>query len=170
MNPKPNKCFQIESYIVTTRFDDTTWKHNEQYRTLHNISGCLYSDQMAMSRKVPIDAPVFVIEMNNSKNHIEGIGLIRNRLYFENTRIYSDINYNRYIYSGKHRIGRSKLLHHNSDLVESLDAVLFKGKSHMKRGTGYTRMTEKIMALKSCVHLNLPEDIITLFQEVYKVI
>jgi hypothetical protein len=158
------------SYIVTTRFDETTWEYNSQYRSAHDITGCLYSDQMTMSSKVPIGSPVFVVEMNNSQNRIEGIGLIRNRLYFEKTRIYSEINYNRYIYCGKHRLGRDELLSRHVDLVETLDAILFKGKTHMKRGSGYTRITEKIMALKRCVHLNLLDEIITLFQEVYKVI
>jgi hypothetical protein len=64
-----------------------------------------------MSPKIYLNSPVFVIEMNNSTNKIEGIGLIKNKpsspmeLYnlktdpfekinviMENANIYADLN------------------------------------------------------------------------------
>jgi hypothetical protein len=161
------KKYTQQTYIVTTRFDTTTWEYNEQYRDLHEITGCLYSDQTQMSRKVPIDASVLVIEMNNSKNMIEGVGLIRNRISIDKNRMYSEINYNRFVYRGKYRIGREKLIEENLDLVETLDAVLFKGKTHMKRGTGYTRITDKIMKLERCEHIDIIDTLIKIFKKVF---
>lgn len=168
-NTKSNKLrsHTHQTYIVTTRFDSNTWEYNEQYRSLHEISGCLYSDQMLMSSKVPTDASVFIVEMNNSRNRIEGIGLVRNRLSLDKNRIYSEINYNRFVYYGKYRLGREKLIEENSDLVETLDAILFKGKTHMKRGIGYTRITEKIMNLKRCEHIDILDTIINLFKMIF---
>jgi len=110
---------------------------------------------------------VFVVEMNNSRNRIEGIGLVRNRLSLDKNRIYSEINYNRFVYYGKYRLGREKLIEENSDLVETLDAILFKGKTHMKRGIGYTRITEKIMNLKRCEHIDILDTIINLFKTIF---
>jgi hypothetical protein len=61
-----------------------------------------------MTEKIPLNSLVFVVEMNNSTNKIEGIGLIRNMLHPEKKlRVYQTGNYNRYTYYGNFRIDRS---------------------------------------------------------------
>jgi hypothetical protein len=83
--------------------------------------------------------------MNNETNKIEGIGLIRNNLAYDKTyKIYQNGDYNRYIYRGNYWIGRDDLLTLNPEMVETLDTILFKGKSHMKIGSGISVLTAKI--------------------------
>ena len=65
---------------------------------------------MRMREIIELDILVFVIEMNNERNKIEGIGLIKNRIEtLQKYYIYSEQNYNRYIYKGEYRIGREIL-------------------------------------------------------------
>jgi len=152
--------------IVTTRFDAVTWERNEKYRKYYGVRGCLYSDQLRMPSKVSLDAVVCVVEMNNSLNRIEGAGLVRNRPVLDTkVRMYTERNYNRFVYRGKHRISRETMERLNPDLVKTLDAVLFKGKTHMKRGAGYTRMTEKVMANERCAHINISDELADIFKK-----
>jgi hypothetical protein len=159
---------ESDTYIVTTRFNTETWNRNQVYREKNGIIGCFYSDQVRISSAIPSKTNVFIIEMNNSLNRIEGIGLVLNKIgYDEYTNVYDIRNYNRYVYSGKHRIDREILETHNAELVRILEDVLFKGKSHMKRGAGFTQMTPKIMSNPKCAHINILNEICKIFIEVY---
>ena len=64
--------------IVTTRFNKDTLLRNYEYRAKHGIK-CMYCCPSEMSPKIHYNSPVFVIEMNNSTNKVEGIGLIKNK-------------------------------------------------------------------------------------------
>ena len=64
--------------VVTTRFNTDTLEANYSYRLRRNLK-CLYCSPIELSPKILYDMPVFVIEMNNSTNKIEGIGLIKNK-------------------------------------------------------------------------------------------
>ena len=104
--------------IVTTRFTHTTWESNEKYRAKNNITGCIYGSPQEMSPKILNDSIVFVVEMNNDSNTIEGIGLVRNRAYLDKYyNIYKEGNYNRFVYKSNYRLDRDKLLEHNSFCV-----------------------------------------------------
>ena len=65
--------------LSTTRFNNLTWKENCTYREKHKLKGPIYCAPMKMSETIIIDSLIFVVEMNNEKNQIEGIGLIKNR-------------------------------------------------------------------------------------------
>ena len=65
--------------IVTSRFNNETRDANHAYR-IKNGFACMYCCPLELSPKIPYNTPVFVIEMNNSTNKIEGIGLIKNKL------------------------------------------------------------------------------------------
>lgn len=135
--------------IVTTRFTDDTWESNKKYRIKHNIPGCIYGSPQEMSLKILHDSIVFVVEMNNDSNTIEGIGLIRNRAYLDkHYTIYKEGNYNRFVYKGNYRLDRTKLLEYNHVLVKIFDYILFREKSHLKRGSGFTTITPKFLASK----------------------
>ena len=58
--------------LSTTRFINSTWDSNINYRNKHNISGCIYGSPLEMSPKILYDSLVFIVEMNNEKNNIEG--------------------------------------------------------------------------------------------------
>jgi phage gp16-like protein len=79
---------------------------------------------------------MFVLEMNNSINKIEGIGLVRNVAVAGKHRIYEDDNYNRYAYLGKTRISRDNMTKEEDALIRMLESHCFKGATHQKRGQG----------------------------------
>jgi hypothetical protein len=112
-----------------------------------------------MSPKILYDSLVFIVEMNNEKNNIEGIGLVRNRPYLDKYyNIYKDGNYNRFIYKSNYYIDREKLIRYDEALVKLLEYILFKEKSHLKRGSGFTTITPKLVASKKneeCKKLDL---------------
>ena len=150
--------------LVTTRFNETTWNENLNYRLKNNINGGVYSVPSKMSPKIGLNELVFIIEMNNTKNKIEGISLIKNFIETEKYyKVYSDANYNRYTYKTDYRIDRPQLEKHNSKLVFILDELLFKGSTHLKRGRGITTVTEKLLRSPLCSEMNLSEDVKKIF-------
>lgn len=150
--------------LVSTRFTNDTWEANQSYREKIHHNGCIYGSPQEMSPKILIDSVVFVIEMNNSKNQIEGIGLIKNRSCADKYyKIYGDGNYNRYIYKSEYRLGREYIMRENSLIVQILDQILFKGYSHLKRGSGFTTIPEKLLKTPICNGLNIKEEIRKIF-------
>ena len=97
-------------YIGTTRFSNNTWKENTEWREKHKWKGCIYGLNKRMPHTVPKNALIYVLEMNNDKNEIEGIGLIRNYINYKyRANIYkSDTNYNRFIYNSNYHIDKKK--------------------------------------------------------------
>jgi len=133
-------------YLVSTRFNNETWEQNVDFKKKYNYTGCIYGVPNPMSPKIYVDEPVFVVEMNNSQNKIEGIGLVKNNIRLDNHyKIYHAGNYNRYVFKGKHYLSRMELLNINKDLIDTLDYILFKEKTHLKRGMGFTTIPEKLL-------------------------
>jgi hypothetical protein len=131
--------------IATTRFNNSTWSENVAFRERYNYKGCIYGSPSQLSDKIDKNAVLFVIEMNNSTNKIEGIGVVRNtNRHDKHYSIYQAGNFNRYTFTGKYRVDRSELLESNVNLVKILDSVLFKGKSHSKRSDSITLFPIKI--------------------------
>jgi hypothetical protein len=131
--------------IVTSRFNNSTWEENCSFREKHREVACIYGSPQQMTEKIPLNSLVFVVEMNNSTNKIEGIGLIRNLLNHEKKmRVYETGNYNRYTYQGNYRIDRSLLESSNPPILQILEQIVFTGKTHLKRGSGFTRISEKL--------------------------
>lgn len=149
--------------IVTGRFNNETRDANYSYRRKNNFT-CLYSCPSELSPKISYNTPVFVIEMNNSTNKIEGIGLIKNKP--ENKKYYkvhSDGNTNRYTYIGKYFMDRSIIDDYNSPLVYVLEEILFKGKTHSKRGAGLTTIPQKVLNLDVCEGIDIKKEIKEVF-------
>ena len=133
-------------YLVSTRFNNETWEQNVDFKKKYNYTGCIYGVPNPMSPKIYVDEPVFVVEMNNSQNKIEGIGLVKNNIRLDNHyKIYHAGNYNRYVFKGKHYLSRIELLNINKDLIDTLYYILFKEKTHLKRGMGFTTIPEKLL-------------------------
>jgi hypothetical protein len=150
--------------LVSTRFTNATLKENRDYREKHGMSGCIYGAPQEFSPKILYNEVVFVIEMNNTLNKIEGIGLIRNKPIMDKYyNIYADGNYNRYIYKSDYFIEREIVARHCPLVVEALDYVLFKEKTHLKRGSGFTTIPEKLMAHRVCERIKILHEIKELF-------
>jgi hypothetical protein len=149
--------------IVTGRFNNETRDANYSYREKHNFA-CLYSCPSELSPKILYNTPVFVIEMNNSKNKIEGIGLIKNKpetkKYY---KVHSDGNTNRYTFIGDYFINRDIIDDYNAPLVYVLEEILFKGKTHSKRGSGLTIIPQKVLKLEVCEGIDIKKEIREVF-------
>jgi len=135
--------------IVTTRFSNNTWKENMDYLAKNKDISCIYGSPQEMSPKILYDSIVFVIEMNNNMNQIEGIGLVKNRPFVDKYySIYSEGNYNRFVYKSNYRIDRETILRFDPTIVDTLEYVVFKEKSHLKRGSGFTTITQELLKRK----------------------
>ena len=149
--------------IVTSRFNNETRDANYAYRIKHNFA-CMYCCPSELSQKIPYNTPVFIIEMNNSTNKIEGIGLIKNKLETKKYyKVQSDSNTNRYTYIGDYFIDRNIIDDYNSPLVYALEQILFKGKTHSKRGGGLTTIPEKVLKFEVCEGINIKKEIKEIF-------
>jgi hypothetical protein len=131
-------------YIACTRFNNATYKENIDYRIKYDES-VIYGPAFKIRDIYPPGALIFVAEMNNETNKIQGIGLIKNSLVSDiRHKVYDNGEYNRYIYRGNYWISREDLLILDPEIIVIFDNILFKGKSHMKFRTGITILTEKL--------------------------
>ena len=132
-------------YLASTRFNDITWEENRKYREECINRSAIYGTTIKIHEKYPLRSSIFVVEMNNDRNQIMGIGLIRNSLILDKKYcIYKDQNYNRYIYKGEYWVSREQIERYDTELVEILENMLFKGKSHLKRQSGISIITPKL--------------------------
>ena len=156
--------------LVTTRFDDYTWSENINFREQHNLLGCIYGSPQPMSPKIIQDSLVFVVEMNNQMNQIEGIGVIKNTIRLDKYfRVYETGNFNRYVFRGKYRISREELLKIDDKLVTILDYILFKEKTHLKRGSGFTQIPEKLLKHTKCENMDIKNTIKHIFLRLFDI-
>ena len=133
-------------YIAATRFNNSTYEENISYRKKRETP-VIYGTNIRIRNIYPIGAILFVVEMNNELNKIMGIGLIRNQQVISEKliRIYSNNDYNRYIYGGNYWLSREIIATIDPEIVNVFDLILFKGKSHLKRISGISILTDKLM-------------------------
>jgi len=135
---------QMSKYICTTRFTNSTWEENQNYVNA-NKHKCIYGSPFVLCQRIPPDAIVFVLEMNNDKNRIMGIGLIRNHPIYRKHRIYENGKYNRYAYMGMYHIARQDMSPEEEQIMRAFDILCFKGSKHMKRGSGINLFSDEIL-------------------------
>lgn len=149
--------------IVTSRFNNETRDANYNYRKKNGFA-CMYCAPFELSPSILYNTPVFVIEMNNFTNKIEGIGLIKNKpetkKYY---KVHSDGNTNRYTYIGNYYMDRETIDDYNSPLVYALEEILFKGYTHSKRGAGLTRLPKQFLKLDNYESIDVKKEIKELF-------
>jgi hypothetical protein len=126
----------MKHYIMTSRFNNETILENQTYRNENPKVGCIYCAPQMIAKKVPIDSVMFILEMNNDTNRIEGIGMVRNHPYTNKYTVYINGNYNRYCYIGKHRIDRKSMTEEEDRIMTFFDIICFTGNKHVKRGQG----------------------------------
>jgi hypothetical protein len=150
-------------YIACTRFNNATLQENMDYR-LKNNEPAIYGAALKIRNIYPIGCLIFIIEMNNDTNKIEGIGLIKNNLVNNiNNKIYQNYQYNRFIYKGKYWVSRETIVSFNSSIIDIFDKILFKGKTHLKCRTGITIITNKLLSHWNYEIENLKQQIKQLF-------
>lgn len=133
--------------IYVTRFNDITYKENKDWLQKNNETGCIYGSPIKLSTKVLPNSYIIVLEMNNSINKIEGLGIIKNQLIHNDKKkykIYSDNNYNRFIYKSNLYISRNSLTDFEINIIKNLEKILFKSHYHCKRGQGIQSISKII--------------------------
>jgi hypothetical protein len=135
--------------ICVTRFNNITFSENQNWIKKNNSAiGCIYGCPVKISENILPYTKLIVLEMNNSKNIIEGIGIIENNCAQENKKyykIYTDNNYNRYIYKSNLRINRLHFNAYEKEVISLLEEYLFKSANHCKRGQGIQKLPKKII-------------------------
>lgn len=179
---KYNNHDQEQIYIAITRFNEETWLENSLYREKHNIKGCIYGSPNELSHKIPNNACVYVLEMNNTTNEIMGIGKITNTFNYKTHRkhvykIYKDRNYSRYIYLGHQRIDKDEFTYELKLICWYLECWLFYGYgpldtpmrgTHFKRGMGINRLPLPLLKKYDERILNLDKQIKYYFEKYFK--
>lgn len=123
-------------YLLTSRFTNKTWNENSIYRNNHSNVKCIYCSPDPISREIPNDSVLFILEMNNDTNKIIGIGMVKNHPIINKFSVYSVGNYNRYSFVGKLRIDRENMTEDEERIMQVFDILCFTGNKHMKRGQG----------------------------------
>lgn len=131
-----NYKIQMTRFLLTTRFNNSTFQENVNFRAKNANVGCIYCSPDMISQSIPLDSILFILEMNNETNKITGIGMVRNRPIINKYYVYQNGNYNRYVYLGKYRIDRDEMTEQEEKIMQIFDILCFKGNRHMKRGQG----------------------------------
>ena len=132
--------------ICVTRFDNKTFEENLYFRNYNNIK-CIYGTPVKITDLIFPNDDIIILEMNNTTNRLEGIGIIKNKLYLQKTKrykIYSDNNYNRFIYISNKRIDKSNFSENEKEVIKYLENLLFKSYYHCKRGQGIQQIPKRI--------------------------
>ena len=108
--------------------------------------------------------------MHNDENKIKGVGLVVNKINIKNYyNIYSDKNYNRYTYKSEYRIQRDEMTERELVFIEMFDALLFKTSRHLKRGSGITKIPDRIIENKYINFVNVFKNMFSLrFEKIRK--
>lgn len=137
--------------LFLTHFDNFTYAENKRWRENNDIV-TIYNTPIELSKKIKNDDFIYVIEMNNSTNKIEGIGKIKAEIRKDlKYKIHSEKNYNRYTYRGNKRIERECI---DKDTLKNLEFRLFMGieslkpklrrGTHLKRGQGILKVPKDL--------------------------
>mgnify|MGYP001204664302 FL=1 len=129
--------------IGTSKFNTQTYKENIKWKKENNKSNYTITTLMTpICDRIPTDKGVFILEMNNETNQIEGIGIVRNfpvRCEDHGVKIYDNDYFNSYIYHGKFHISRKKILKRDDwKVLKYLEHLVFKGSKHLKRGWNHS--------------------------------
>ena len=155
--------------IATTRFTNKTYKEKEDWCSKYLWKGAIYGSPLKITESIPYESLVFVLEMNNDKNKIEGIGLIKNKLVMDKYyKIYSNGNFNRYIYKSMYRIDLTNniLTEYEKKVIDIFNIVLFKTKRNVKRYQGITALPKWIANSK---HMDFVLFFKRLFIRIFKI-
>jgi hypothetical protein len=86
--------------------------------------------------------------------------VIKNFIWFDKRyEIYSDNNLNRYTYKGYNYIERGHLYSINPKLIEIIELLCFKGKTHLKRMNGISIIRNKLLNDERCEGLDIVREL-----------
>jgi hypothetical protein len=142
--------------ICCTRFNNNTWEENKLWRERNEYKGCVYNTPVKIKDSILNTSSLFIIEMNNQTNEINGIGFIKNCLVTDkHYKIYSDNNYNRYTYKSSFRIDKEEITTEEMKYIKMLEVLLFTGYKHFKRGHGIQQLPKHILENNTINFINI---------------
>jgi len=147
--PRQETANTFKKYIATTRFNNETWKENQEFIKKHNQTAkkpieCIYPVSH-INQQFPQNTVFYVLEMNNEMDKIMGIGLVKNIPIYNKYNVYKNAKYNEYAYVGFHRIDRKDMNILEETIMRVFDYYCFKGKTHLKRLKGIKIFPQKIL-------------------------
>lgn len=154
---------QMTHYLMTTRFNNESFRENRAFCERNPSIECAYGSPVEISSSIPAERILFILEMNNETNSIEGIGMVKNRPCCRKYNIYGNMNYNRFIYTGKYRIDKSDFTESEKKVIKMVGSFCFRGHLHMKRGHGITGYATRLL-----FHFYPIIDIIRFIREMFK--
>ncbi len=156
-------------HIGCTRFTNETYQQNKDYMQKKQLTGCIYGTPRRIPATVPINSSAIIFEMNNDQNKLIGIGIVKNWIDTSTRRkIYTEGNYNRYIYRGEYHLSRDEMLKYGEDKIQFLETMMFKGRTNFKRGDSITCMSQKYQHIfNRQFEKNIKDYCATMFQEKY---
>ena len=155
-------------HLACTRFTTSTYHENVGYRNKHN-EAVIYGISIPIRDIYPLDCLLFVVEMNNTTNCVEGIGLIRNRqLHDKRYIIYENNEYNRYIYRGTYWLSRTQIGEYSPMILDVFETILFKGKTHLKHRYGINVITDKLFIRWNFCYDTIKQTVRLLFRHYFK--
>ena len=125
-------------HVLLHKHSNETYTALNEWRTKKNITGTSYNLDHKLHKSLPDKTPLYIIDINNDVNRIEGIGILYKckikRLYKYN--IYPHRERNRYSYKTPFYMKRDALIELNNKsklCIYFLEYVLFYGKKNYKR-------------------------------------
>jgi len=137
----------LKEFIITTRFTNETWQRNQEFRKRKKFPA-IYGTPQPISKIIPADCTLFMLEMNNDTNKIMGISMLKNHPFYNKYSIYENTNFNRYIYIGKYHIKREEMSEQENIIMMVFDILCFTGNTHLKRGANLKQFP--LMMLYRC--------------------
>lgn len=142
--------------IGVTRFTDDTYNENQEWKKRKQYTGCVYGlDREISMLDFNYLKEIYTIDIRCSPNtkksppHIYGIGKIKCVTKYEwRSRIYTNHEFNRFVYKGDKYLSREELVvnNENKETIENLEKLLCTGAGHFKRGDGISKLSyERIM-------------------------
>lgn len=171
---------QLSFVLSSTRFTNETYGEYVRYKENNDIKGSIYNVSFYLRyNNVPIQTPMIVLEMNNSANKFTGMGLIINQFDDMNKYlIYNDHNYNRYTYISPYHICFDESSSDYIEIIEKSDNCgafknildvltthCFYGKSHIKRGSSFTKVPVKLFRKEDFMYIKY--HILQIFKKKY---
>jgi len=159
-------------YAVSFRYTDETYRSIENFRENEKL---IINSPTPIGRKIPrfikmeneeqAKRPkIFIFEMNNTQNIVMNIiWLSMKQPKQKEYKIHTKKYYNRFSYFGKSIVERNSLTDpFHVFIMEYIDFVLFKGKDHSKRASGFTLFPKKKI-------INTNEIIMEFIKEVFNI-
>ena len=133
--------------LMTTRFNSQTWQERQRWLDANQWPGAVYGTPVRLRDE--ISGMLIVLEMHNDENKVKAIGLVKAQALPADKahQIYTDRNYNRYIYKSMYRLilDQIELLPMEKKIIAIFNQLLFKGACHLKRAQGITMVPNWIM-------------------------